>query len=414
MPTRVTVREPFYDARRSGVRHDNVNCTGNLQAALDAVGDGGGGVVLLQAGVVRTSGGHTIPDKTSLVGQGTNATQVIHTTGNVCFTHSGGVGDGTIRTETRAGLEQLRVVGTSASADAVGVRFSDCYRAFLRRVKVASYTGGVGLELYNDTAFTEGTVLDDFQTTDCLTGIRLERNDDAEATSTDSFGCQHWSNVAVNANIAGGIGVDFGGSSTADMLVYNSYLRVNVWIEASNVTGYKVAAPMELRENLYLLTGEGGQGGANGRVGVNVQGNLEGIGFIDLDGGTWTVGAGSVAPQHFRSWAATVPAAVFSGRNNQSRNVIEASNSPSVDPHLPGPAAQFAVTNNYSVFTANNVLMGATVAGVSVGGGSRVIAIQNAATVPNSNPANGGVLYVESGALKYRGSSGTVTTIANA
>ena len=35
-------------------------------------------------------------------------------------------------------------------------------------------------------------------------------------------------------------------------------------------------------------------------------------------------------------------------------------------------------------------------------------------TAPASNPTSGGYLYVESGALKYRGSSGTVTTIANA
>ena len=35
-------------------------------------------------------------------------------------------------------------------------------------------------------------------------------------------------------------------------------------------------------------------------------------------------------------------------------------------------------------------------------------------TAPSSNPSGGGYLYVESGALKYRGSSGTVTTIAPA
>lgn len=43
-----------------------------------------------------------------------------------------------------------------------------------------------------------------------------------------------------------------------------------------------------------------------------------------------------------------------------------------------------------------------------------VVAIGNAAAVPTGNPTGGGVLYVEAGALKYRGSSGTVTTIANA
>jgi hypothetical protein len=48
------------------------------------------------------------------------------------------------------------------------------------------------------------------------------------------------------------------------------------------------------------------------------------------------------------------------------------------------------------------------------GSGGRVIGIANATTVPTTNPTGGGVLYVEGGALKYRGSSGTVTTIANA
>jgi hypothetical protein len=48
------------------------------------------------------------------------------------------------------------------------------------------------------------------------------------------------------------------------------------------------------------------------------------------------------------------------------------------------------------------------------GSGGKVLGIANATTVPTTNPTGGGVLYVEGGALKYRGSSGTVTTIANA
>jgi hypothetical protein len=48
------------------------------------------------------------------------------------------------------------------------------------------------------------------------------------------------------------------------------------------------------------------------------------------------------------------------------------------------------------------------------GGGQNVIFIHNAAVVPTTNPTQGGILFVENGALKYRGSSGTVTTIANA
>jgi hypothetical protein len=48
------------------------------------------------------------------------------------------------------------------------------------------------------------------------------------------------------------------------------------------------------------------------------------------------------------------------------------------------------------------------------GGGVGVIGIANAGTVPTTNPSGGGILYVEAGALKFRGSSGTITTIAAA
>lgn len=48
------------------------------------------------------------------------------------------------------------------------------------------------------------------------------------------------------------------------------------------------------------------------------------------------------------------------------------------------------------------------------GGGQGVVAIANATVSPSVNPAGGGVLYVQDGALKYRGANGTVTVIASA
>ena len=48
------------------------------------------------------------------------------------------------------------------------------------------------------------------------------------------------------------------------------------------------------------------------------------------------------------------------------------------------------------------------------GGGQGVMAIANAAVAPSVNPAGAGILYVEDGALKYRGTNGTVTVIAPA
>jgi len=47
----------------------------------------------------------------------------------------------------------------------------------------------------------------------------------------------------------------------------------------------------------------------------------------------------------------------------------------------------------------------------SYGGGVGVVYLKTAPTLPSSNPTGGGVLYVDAGALKYRGSSGTVTTL---
>lgn len=59
--------------------------------------------------------------------------------------------------------------------------------------------------------------------------------------------------------------------------------------------------------------------------------------------------------------------------------------------------------------TSGNVGIGATSFGTSA---ANVVAIKNG-TAPGSSPTGMGQLYVESGALKFRGSSGTVTTIAN-
>lgn len=52
--------------------------------------------------------------------------------------------------------------------------------------------------------------------------------------------------------------------------------------------------------------------------------------------------------------------------------------------------------------------------GSAWGGGVGVIGIGNCDTAPTTNPNSGGILYVQAGALKYRGLSGTVTTLGPA
>lgn len=66
-----------------------------------------------------------------------------------------------------------------------------------------------------------------------------------------------------------------------------------------------------------------------------------------------------------------------------------------------------------TMFNTGAIQGGSTSA--DLGGSSGfVISMKNVTTAPTTNPTGGGILYVDAGALKYRGSSGTVTTIAPA
>lgn len=70
------------------------------------------------------------------------------------------------------------------------------------------------------------------------------------------------------------------------------------------------------------------------------------------------------------------------------------------------------VSQQIAFFAGAGLQLGATT--TDFGGASGVVSIKNATAVPSSNPTGGGILYTEGGALKYRGSSGTITTIAAA
>lgn len=69
-----------------------------------------------------------------------------------------------------------------------------------------------------------------------------------------------------------------------------------------------------------------------------------------------------------------------------------------------------SITERLRISSGGNIGIGVAAWGTSAVG---VIGIANG-TAPSSSPSGMGQLYVESGALKYRGSSGTVTTIAAA
>lgn len=69
-----------------------------------------------------------------------------------------------------------------------------------------------------------------------------------------------------------------------------------------------------------------------------------------------------------------------------------------------------SLTERVRIDSAGNFFVGMNTAATS---SAKTVHLANA-TAPTADPTGGGVLYVESGALKYRGSSGTVTTLGNA
>lgn len=79
---------------------------------------------------------------------------------------------------------------------------------------------------------------------------------------------------------------------------------------------------------------------------------------------------------------------------------------------LTNQSLRLATNNTFrvNIDTSGNVCFNTASVGTSAVG---VIGIANG-TAPTTSPAGMGQLYVEGGALKFRGSSGTVTTIANA
>jgi len=128
-----------------------------------------------------------------------------------------------------------------------------------------------------------------------------------------------------------------------------------------------------------------------------------------LSGGNWYFGNGSTFS--FGLHAGFGPQ-VFSGVLGFNGNSAGAGS----DAGIGRNAADIMEINNGSAGAFRDLLMrNAGINGaISAGGGVGILSVKNATTVPTTNPTGGGVLYCEGGALKFRGSSGTVTTLAAA
>jgi len=126
-----------------------------------------------------------------------------------------------------------------------------------------------------------------------------------------------------------------------------------------------------------------------------------------------TAASGTVAHGVFSSFGADGITATNTGVTYTNASTVYIAGAPSGGTNV-------TITNPWALYVnAGNSFLGGGNGNVSIGAASfgtsaqRVLAMANA-TAPTSSPAGMGQLYVEAGALKYRGSSGTVTTIAAA
>jgi len=139
-------------------------------------------------------------------------------------------------------------------------------------------------------------------------------------------------------------------------------------------------------------------------VGGSPQAKVHGIGAGVI--GLFTQG---VAPAAALS-AVTIQAPVASGFSSNPVLNFWYQNTGISNPASECFAIRTSSTDRIYVDASGNVGVGVSTFGTSA---AKVLGLANA-TAPTTSPAGMGQLYVEAGALKYRGSSGTVTTLANA
>jgi hypothetical protein len=139
-------------------------------------------------------------------------------------------------------------------------------------------------------------------------------------------------------------------------------------------------------------------------------------------GGTTTVGGRLLVSSTTASTSTTSGALVVSGGVGVAGAIYAGGSVRGPDGSATAPAFSFSTDTGSGLYSLGAKKLGIAVDStiavaiqVDVDGSTGpTVYIKDLATAPTVNPSGGGYLFVQGGALKYRGSSGTVTTIANA
>ncbi len=201
-------------------------------------------------------------------------------------------------------------------------------------------------------------------------------------------------NELMKSNGTNAVPSGFFSTTAGDLIMGSAALTGNRTLSSVNTAG-TATLTISSQNNVYLTAG-----GTS-----NIQFNpAAGSGYVGIDysASTTTISVGTVGTKGFiKSLDGTAASGDFiilsggaGGANNNSGNIYIDS----------GAKTGSGVVGNLGLFTQSG----------SFGSGEKVVFIANRTTAPSGTPTGGGILYVEAGALKFKGSSGTVTTIAPA
>lgn len=140
------------------------------------------------------------------------------------------------------GFEGLRVIGVGASytgtntnTNAIALQLSDMWGGSLKDLYISGYTGntsGAAISLYNDTAWTEGTRLEDVVIRSTVNGLWFHRNTATGSTATDSF-FKTVGDLDINAGVSG-TAINFikigDGTSAGACLLYGHDIKLTGWM----------------------------------------------------------------------------------------------------------------------------------------------------------------------------------------
>jgi hypothetical protein len=234
--------------------------------------------------------------------------------------------------------------------------------------------------------------------------------------------------VRNSANNADLMSIDSSGQiRTSTVLNPNSFNNSRIQLQNTGVfidTGVAANVPLAVRgavsQTANLQVWQDSSGNVLNRIsssGDMVYGRFSGSGFSTNTGSATIITNNSAVVPMTVKGAASQTANLQEWQNSAGTVIgsVSASGAPTFNNFLNINNANTGIAQQgvYRIrFDGSNTAIGSQTP--SAGGGVGVIPIQSATTVPSSNPTGGGILYVDAGALKYRGTSGTVTTIANA